>query len=245
MLSGARFSPLSETDEFRPSSSAVMQYPTVPQTTSVPPLSPNSTAQAAAAFNLDPSLLQTTIGSLLQSPAAAQMFLNSLNSSAQGQALQTPIKSQPSTGFTPQPHPEAADPTMALFSPLPNQAALMANQDALMKQYQNAMGVNDDVEGLQQSIDELVRSMGLDIPADPNTAVDPRLAAGPVPLPQQGIPGQSIIGAPASGGQVDAGAYPLGSTGLANEADYDDISQFLADLENNGPIGGSQGETSG
>jgi heat shock transcription factor len=33
-----------------------------------PPLSPTSAVNAAAAYNLDPSILQTTIGSLLQSP---------------------------------------------------------------------------------------------------------------------------------------------------------------------------------
>lgn len=55
----------------------------------------------------------------------------------------------------------AADPTMALFSPLPNYQALSQNNDALLKSYENALGVGDDVDKLQESIDSLVRSMGL------------------------------------------------------------------------------------
>jgi len=146
----------------------------------VPPLSPNSSANAAATFNLDPSLLQTTIGSLLQSPAAAQMFLNSLSNSAQAQALQTANRNQPSS----QPFPinqnqlpttgtnngtngmEAIDPTFALFSPFPNQTALMQNSEALLKSYQDAHGIGSDAEKLQADIDSLVRSMGLDLPAN-------------------------------------------------------------------------------
>jgi heat shock transcription factor len=60
------------------------------------------------------------------------------------------------SGMTP-----AADPTMALFSPLPNYQALSQNNDALLKSYENALGVGDDVDKLQESIDSLVRSMGL------------------------------------------------------------------------------------
>lgn len=60
-----------------------------------PPMSPRSATAAAQAFNLDPALLQTTIGSLLQSPAAATMFLNSLNNSVQAQSLTSPTKNQP------------------------------------------------------------------------------------------------------------------------------------------------------
>ncbi len=156
----------------------------------VPPLSPNSTANAAAAFNLDPALLQTTIGSLLQSPAAAQMFLNSLSNSAQGQALQTPSQALQSptrrtpaaphqlfpttaSGQQPQPQPQPQsndkddyDPTLALFSPLPNQGGLVQNSDDLLKSYQDANGMSTDVDKLQQDIDSLVRSMGLDFPAN-------------------------------------------------------------------------------
>ena len=140
--------------------------------TQIPPLSPNSTAAAAASFNLDPALLQTTIGSLLQSPAAAQMFLNSLANSAQAQALQqtnNPSSSKQPNVQQPQQHPPAGtsddDPTLSLFSPFPNQAALMNNSDALLRSYQDAAGVGGDVDKLQENIDSLVRSMGLDVPA--------------------------------------------------------------------------------
>ena len=162
-------------------------------TSSAPPLSPNSATAAASAFNLDPALLQTSIGSLLQSPAAAQMFLNSLTHSAQGQALSTPrgsvnfgapasgSNSNPNqlqnqqnnyfanlsnnpfdggsaggTGFTPQ-----ADPTLALLSPLPNYQALAQNNEALLKSYEDAMAIGGDAEKLQEGIDSLVRSLGL------------------------------------------------------------------------------------
>jgi len=153
-----------------------------------PPLSPTSSAAAASAFNLDPSILQTTIGSLLQSPAAAQMFLNSLNASAQGQALAngnpSPFKTQtnpnqssftqPSTStsmngidqnlfpFTDYNQPQ--DPQQALFEPLHNQNQLINQQNDLLRTYQNADNINGDVDKLQESIDSLVRSMGLDLP---------------------------------------------------------------------------------
>lgn len=124
------------------------------------PPQPLDPAAQAGAYNLDPSILQTTIGSLLQSPAAAQMFLNSLNNSIQGQALQTPQKTAPT------PPVDLADPTLALFSPLPNQTALQANQDQLLKSYQDAQGINQDMGKMQESFDSLVRSMGLDLPAE-------------------------------------------------------------------------------
>ncbi|GMK55776.1 hypothetical protein CspeluHIS016_0208320 [Cutaneotrichosporon spelunceum] len=118
-------------------------------------------------LNLDPNLLQTTIGSLLQSPAAAQMFLNSLSHSVQGQSLSTPSKAVPPapsvTG------PNVNDPTLALFSPLPPE--LVNNTNNLFGAYQKAAGVGGDVDKLQDSIDSLVRSMGLDLPpGDPNGA---------------------------------------------------------------------------
>lgn len=161
------------------------------------PLSPGSTAAAASAFNLDPSILQTTIGSLLQSPAAAQMFLNSLNNSAQGQALQTPSKLNPNqaqpqaagsgfpfnapnrgNGFDPNTiAQDELDPTLALFSPLRHQNALLQNDEALMKSYQEAVGINGDVEKLQDSIDSLVRSMGLDLPDSTNQSSTSELNA--------------------------------------------------------------------
>lgn len=126
-----------------------------------PPKPPANGADASG-LNLDSNLLQTTIGSLLQSPAAAQMFLNSLNASSQGQALATPqkgVKPSPTLGGE-----QAADPTLALFSPLPNQDGLVNNQHELLGAYQKAVGVNNDVNKLQESIDSLVRSMGLDLP---------------------------------------------------------------------------------
>ncbi|BEJ15941.1 hypothetical protein CspHIS471_0505460 [Cutaneotrichosporon sp. HIS471] len=111
-------------------------------------------------LNLDPNLLQTTIGSLLQSPAAAQMFLNSLSHSVQGQSLSTPSKVPPSP---PVAGPNVNDPTLALFSPLPPE--LVNNTNNLLGAYQKAAGVGGDVEKLQDSIDSLVRSMGLDLPS--------------------------------------------------------------------------------
>lgn len=109
-------------------------------------------------MNLDPGLLNTTIGSLLQSPAAAQMFFNSLNASVQGQALQHNAKAP-----APSPPPSnETDPTMALFSPLPS--GLTSQHQELLGAYQKAMNVNEDVGHLQESIDSLVRSMGLDLP---------------------------------------------------------------------------------
>ncbi|BEI85075.1 hypothetical protein CcaverHIS002_0504760 [Cutaneotrichosporon cavernicola] len=111
-------------------------------------------------LNLDPNLLQTTIGSLLQSPAAAQMFLNSLSHSVQGQSLSTPAKVPPSP---PVAGPNVNDPTLALFSPLPPE--LVNNTNNLLGAYQKATGVGGDVEKLQDSIDSLVRSMGLDLPS--------------------------------------------------------------------------------
>ncbi|WWD10495.1 hypothetical protein V865_008631 [Kwoniella europaea PYCC6329] len=180
-------SPLSDTDHLLPNdNNALARYNApIPQynqqlnlnpTSSQPLLSPTSAEAAASAYNLDPSLLQTTIGSLIQSPAAAQMFLNSLNNSVQGQALQStkptpaPTAQQanyPTTGDT------SLDPTLALFSPLPNQDSLMQNTNDLMKSYQDAVGVNGGVDQLQESIDSLVRSMGLDLPNGTNNGLDP------------------------------------------------------------------------
>ncbi|ORY32098.1 hypothetical protein BCR39DRAFT_524145 [Naematelia encephala] len=130
-------------------------------------LNPNNGAGTPAPYNLDPALLQTTIGSLLQSPAAAQMFLNTLNNSVQGQALQTPTKAatQPNN-YSPiaaQGEP-SVDPTLALFSPLPNHSAMMNDNAALLKTYEDAAAMGTDVDKLQESIDELVRSMGLELP---------------------------------------------------------------------------------
>ncbi|KAI9638631.1 uncharacterized protein MKK02DRAFT_22296 [Dioszegia hungarica] len=130
-------------------------------------------AQAASAYNLDPSLLQTTIGSLLQSPAAAQMFLNSLKTSAQAQHLPYPNGNGQGGGSNGTGNGNGngggPDPTLALFNPLPSpsleDSQLLANQAELMRNYENAIGVGGDVERMQKGIDELVRSMGLDVGA--------------------------------------------------------------------------------
>jgi hypothetical protein len=167
-LSASHLSPLSDTDPQPTNGNAVApyMYPSNPALQQ-PPLSPTSAVNAAAAYNLDPSILQTTIGSLLQSPAAAQMFLNSLNNSVQGQALQSPRPSnadqQPQFPLHPQANGVDIDPTLALFTPLPNQDTLVEQNDALLKSYQDAAAMGTDVEKLQNDIDSLVRSMGLDV----------------------------------------------------------------------------------
>lgn len=272
-------------------------------------MSPGAAQSAAAAFNLDPSILQTTIGSLLQSPAAAQMFLSSLNNSVQGQSL-TPMRGvfspglggagtggtasgnmqsygstgnndgsggntgsrlknngqgaytfagsggamlngntntgsnaagaastggsaggsgyfgqafSPGADFTnaalghfggtsstsaapytntndgtsnnnnnniPASHVSMYDdPTLALLSPLPmpSQDALLDNQANLMRTYQNAAGMEGDMDKLQESIDQLVRSMGLDMPGG---------------MAGMGQPGQPVQGQTQTAGQV-------------------------------------------
>lgn len=188
------------------------------------PMSPRTTAAAASAFNLDPSILQTTIGSLLQSPAAAQLFLNSLNNSVQGQSLNTPNPiptAQPSYPFPSQPQSqmnqqyqptqnveESLDPTLALFSPLPNpnQDGLMNHSDNLLKSYQGAAGMNQDVDKLQESIDSLVRSMGL----EPN-------ASGQ--QPQQDQQGGN--------GMMDGSGFEMSNDAFDSNFDVD---QFLTEL---------------
>jgi heat shock transcription factor len=168
LASTAALSPLSESDMQPSNNKALAPYNYTNPSAQQTPLSPTSAANAAAAFNLDPSILSTTIGSLLQSPAAAQMFLNSLNNSIQGQALQSPRLSNagqvPQFPLHPQSNGADIDPTLALFSPLPNQDTLLAQNDALLKSYQDAASMGADVEKLQESIDSLVRSMGLDVP---------------------------------------------------------------------------------
>lgn len=142
-----------------------------------PPRPPAANGTDASGLNLDSNLLQTTIGSLLQSPAAAQMFLNSLNASSQGQALATPqkgVKPSPTIGGE-----QTADPTLALFSPLPNHDGLVHNQNELLGAYQKAVGVNNDVNKLQESIDSLVRSMGLDLPDQQNPHEPMPVSCGP------------------------------------------------------------------
>ncbi|WRT66799.1 uncharacterized protein IL334_003762 [Kwoniella shivajii] len=198
-LAANHLSPLSDSDHLLPTDNNALarytapnqfnQVPDFNQQTSQPLLSPNSAQAAASAYNLDPSLLQTTIGSLLQSPAAAQMFLNSLNSSVQGQALQTPNTktaipvpvqpTQPNFQYPKQQNQAldnaSLDPTLALFSPIPNQDQLTQNTNDLMKSYQDAISVNGGVDHLQESIDDLVRSMGLQIPSGGENGQKPEI----------------------------------------------------------------------
>ncbi|OXG28486.1 heat shock transcription factor, other eukaryote [Cryptococcus neoformans Tu259-1] len=203
-------SPLSDTDPLLPSSSnALAPYSSHPSflssnpnpssawasNPSQPLLSPTSAAAAAHAYNLDPSLLQTTIGSLLQSPAAAQMFLNSLSASAQGQALTSHSHPHNPSPLNPNPNGNAStsasasahgmntegvgtgsgtkdlDPTLALFSPLPSHSSLASQSNDLLKSYNDALTVGEGVDNLQESIDSLVRSMGLDLPNGGSSSV--------------------------------------------------------------------------
>jgi heat shock transcription factor len=205
------------------------------------PMSPRSTAAAASAFNLDPSILQTTIGSLLQSPAAAQLFLNSLNNSVQGQTLNTPNPvptNQPSFPFPTNPTQaqtnnqfpsstdsmgqslvDALDPTLALFSPLPNQDGLMDHSDNLLKSYQGAAGMNQDVDKLQESIDSLVRSMGLEPTNNSNFSSGSGSGSGsqqPISRDQQ-QPGMD----------GSANGFDMGGNAFDNNFDVD---QFLTEL---------------
>ena len=182
----------------------------------IPSQGPLSPATAALVANLDPSLLQTTIGSLLQSPAAAQMFLNSLTSSTQGQALQTPQKSSAPSYFAPQ---NPSDPTMALLSPLPNQDGLRQHSSDLQQTYENAAGMQTNVDELQASIDSLLRSMGLELPngnAGGDANGDGQAANGTVK--------------PGSNGAADV-ATSNGTDPVDPEFDMDD---FFAHLESQG-----------
>ncbi|WVQ77943.1 hypothetical protein IAT38_000023 [Cryptococcus sp. DSM 104549] len=239
-LGANHLSPLSDTDNFLPSDqNAIAPYGGYGHQ---PLLSPTSAEAAASAFNLDPSLLQTTIGSLLQSPAAAQMFLNTLNNSVQGQALHTPHKpsplglshpSGPSTSTTSAstsngPTDASMDPTLALFSPLPNNHdALMQNSDQLLKSYHDAAAVSGGVDNLQESIDSLVRSMGLDLPG--NTQVN----------------GTGV--APATGAALGAGVGDGGHGGHGEQlVDQDfNVDEFLKNLAKDDEEGANAGLVGG
>ncbi|WVW83480.1 hypothetical protein I302_105501 [Kwoniella bestiolae CBS 10118] len=258
-------SPLSDTDHLLPSDNNALARYNAPNPqfnqqlnlnpqSSQPLLSPTSAEAAASAYNLDPSLLQTTIGSLIQSPAAAQMFLNSLNNSVQGQALQ-------STKPTPQPTPQqnqnqtqnqnyqnpinglgdstSLDPTLALFSPLPNQDSLMQSTNDLMKSYQDAVGVNGGVDQLQESIDSLVRSMGLDLPNGQNN-LNGDLDLGGV---NGGLPNGNVNGGDGTGlgGQMGTGT---GEQLIDPDFNVDEFLEHLAKGDNNDESGmnvGAQG----
>jgi heat shock transcription factor len=186
---------------------------------------------------------------LLQSPAAAQLFLNSLNNSVQGQTLNTPNPiptNQPSYPFpsqnpnvpqsnnqtfqnglqgTTQNMADALDPTLALFSPLPNQDGLMNHSDNLLKSYHGAAGMNQDVDKLQESIDSLVRSMGL----EPNP---PGPGQQQQQLQQQQMPqqGQQFGAGTGMGMGMDnngGNGFDMGNDAFDNNFDVD---QFLTEL---------------
>ena len=190
-----------------------------------------SQEQLAQSLNLDPALLQTTIGSLLQSPAAAEMFLNSLTHSVQGQALNQPQSNgqgsgtnnaQPNNYFSAPTQTNGNpnnDPTLALFSPLPNQAALLANNDELLRSYQEAVGVGADAQKLQESIDSLVRSMGL----QPSGVAQPGGSSS-----ANGYPSSDSQNGGQSGGQgMDSSSF--GGAGGGMDDDFD-VDQFLNSL---------------
>lgn len=218
------------------------------------PMSPRSTAAAASAYNLDPSILQTTIGSLLQSPAAAQMFLNSLNNSVQGQTLTPLAQSLPNGlgGQSSYPFPQTdtqgqahqqqqqqfsnqnqahQDPTLALFSPLPNQDSLRSHSDNLQRSYQGAADMSGDVDKLQESIDSLVRSMGL----EPNNN---QSISSSMTNPQQSNTAGLGMGAGIGGGDsgmgmgmgMDQNGFDLSGMGGEGFDPGFDVDQFLTEL---------------
>lgn len=207
-----------------------------PSKTTVGSHLPNNMDQSG--LNLDPSLLQTTIGSILQSPAAAQMFLNSLNSSAQAQTLTAPAKGV----VAPSPSSDNTDPTPALFSPLPQMnQGLVNNANDLLGAYHKAAGVGDDVDKLQESIDSLVRSMGLDLPQGHPLDQGHHMPSMPTSMPQ-GQTNQAPLApppVPSSGNQNIGNQQHLGNPTLVgpddsafeNEFNVDD---FLAQLPNDG-----------
>jgi heat shock transcription factor len=68
---------------------------------------------------------------------------------------------------------------MALFSPLPS--GLQSQNQDLISAYQKALNVNQDVGDLQDSIDSLVRSMGLDLPNGATPTATPATTATTAP----------------------------------------------------------------
>ncbi|KAL1407471.1 Heat shock transcription factor [Vanrija albida] len=186
-------------------------------------------------LSLDPNLLQTTIGSLLQSPAAAEMFLNSLNASSQGQALSS-VKAQ-----NVQPSPPnselSSDPTMALFSPLPHQQGIINQNSDLIGAYQKAADVGQDVDKLQESIDSLVRSMGLDLPQTPGGSIAGLAAAANAPNPAPSA-------APARPQQPQAAHNEAPMSVHAADGAFDDsdfnVDEFLDSLAKNNADGGDE-----
>lgn len=220
-----------------------------PINTYLPP-NQNTGNNGISPYNLDPSLLQTTIGSLLQSPAAAQMFLNSLKQSAQAQSLAYPGQA-PNFSSTGNSNVNGqgqnwnlgtsaySDPTLALFNPLPNspgpgmaldQGALEDNQAALLRSYENALGVNQGVEELQRGVDELVRSMGLDVgsgggPIPPASGVGTGAVESLDDIFRTDPPGGGVAGSGGGGVKVENG-----QNGLELDDGFD-VDQFLKSLQ--------------
>ena len=84
----------------------------------------------------------------------------------------------------------------------------MNHSDNLLKSYQGAAGMNQDVDKLQESIDSLVRSMGL----EPNPS-------GTGQQPQQDQQGGN--------GMMDGSGFEMGNDAFDSNFDVD---QFLTEL---------------
>ncbi|TXT09136.1 hypothetical protein VHUM_02610 [Vanrija humicola] len=219
-------SPLSDAADARPSDNHAIAHYTG-----------NANGENAAGLNLDPNLLQTTIGSLLQSPAAAEMFLNSLNASSQGQALST-VKGQ-NVQASPSHSDLSSDPTMALFSPLPHQQGIINQNSDLIGAYQKAADVGQDVDKLQESIDSLVRSMGLDLPQTPGGSIAGLSAAAQAPsTTTSAAPVRSQQQQPGTQGETQ----PLSvhaADGAFDDSEFN-VDEFLDSLAKNNADGGDE-----
>ena len=98
----------------------------------------------------------------------------------------------------------------------------MDNNDELLKSYQQAVGVGVDVDKLQESIDSLVRSMGLELPNGDGQAGD-----------AQAVNGNAGGKADQNQGGDTSGGYGMDSSTFAGgggmEDDFD-VDQFLNSL---------------
>lgn len=115
------------------------------------------------------------------------------------------------------------DPTLALFSPLPNYNGLMQSNDALLKSYQDAAGIGTDVDKLQESIDHLVRSMGLDLANGQGGAEGQNGLSGVGAQANLNVPSADGTGV----GGAGSGAGVLEDYGLSSDFDVD---EFLDNL---------------
>lgn len=96
----------------------------------------------------------------------------------------------------------------------------MQSNDALLKSYQDAAGIGNDVDKLQESIDHLVRSMGLE-PGDQQSQG------------QNGLSGVGAQGNMGMGQGVDGNVQ--GGGGMGGGSDFDlggdfDVDEFLDNL---------------